>query len=139
MPIAHVVFSSPVTHHHLHLTSPTLNDLEAMSDQNLQGTQLVVIGDEDTDRVGRRAGLAPARMGLAAFLLVVEALYQSADAFPPLKSAVGAITAIVTLCEVCARNIFSFLHIDCLTIEGSRKPERCDAARSSSISGILYS
>lgn len=74
-----------------------------MSDQNLQTTQLVVIGDGDTRRVNRRAGSAAARMGLAAFLLVVEALYQSADVCPPLKSAVGAITAIVTLCEVCAQ------------------------------------
>lgn len=81
-----------------------------MSDQNLQATQVVAIADEDTRRVGRRAGLATARMGLAAFLLVVEALYQSADAFPPLKSAVGAITAIVTLCEVCAQKMISFVY-----------------------------
>lgn len=65
-----------------------------------------MIDDGDTRRVGRRADLGTARVGLATFLHLVEALYQSADACPPLKSAFGAITAIVTLCEVCARNIF---------------------------------
>lgn len=82
-----------------------------MSDQTLQATRLAAIVDEETRRDGRSAGLAAARMGLAAFLIVVEALYQSADAFPPLKSAVGAITAIVTLCEVCARKTISSLFV----------------------------
>lgn len=75
-----------------------------MSDQNLQATQLGTTGDGVTRRSNRRAGSAAAQMGISAFLLVVEALYESADAFPPLKSAVGAIMAIVTLCEVCARS-----------------------------------
>lgn len=75
-----------------------------MSDQNLQATQLGTIGDGVTRRSNRRASSAAAQIGITAFLLVVEALYESADAFPPLKSAVGAIMVIVTLCEVCARS-----------------------------------
>lgn len=70
----------------------------------MQTMQLVAIGEEVTHGGNRSAVRDSARMGLAAFLVVVEALYQSADAFPPLKSAVGAIMAIVTLCEVCARS-----------------------------------
>lgn len=102
-----LTFSSSLRHYHLHPTSRTVTDLEIMSDQVFQETQLVVIGGQVTRRGNRRAGPVSARMGLAAFLLVVEALYQSADACPPLKSAVGAIMAIVTLCEVWARKIFS--------------------------------
>lgn len=92
----------------------------------MQAMQLVVI-DEGVTRGGNCSAVRDsARMGLAAFLVVVEALYQSADAFPPLKSAVGAILAIVTLCEVCARSfLIKHSHNCCSTIECSRKPARC--------------
>lgn len=84
-----------------------------MSEQNTRPAQLVVASNETTRRRNRGAVSVSARMGLAAFLLVVEALYQSADAFPPLKSAVGGIMAILTLYEVC--NCIPFSHFIILT------------------------
>lgn len=91
-----------------------------MSEQNTRPDQLVVASNETTRRRNRGAVSVSARMGLAAFFLVVEALHQSEDACPPLKSAVGAIMAIVTLCEVCDRILFSH----CILLTPKRKSVR---------------
>lgn len=54
------------------------------------------------------AGPVSAHWGFQAFLLVIEVLHQSAEACPPLKSAVEGLMAIVTLFEVRARKLLSY-------------------------------
>ena len=43
-------------------------------------------------------------------LLTIDALYDSADACPPLKSAVGAIRAIISICMVRQRVIMRIMN-----------------------------
>lgn len=73
-------------------------------------TQVVELSNEAATRSARKAGSVSSseQMGIQIFLLVIEALHQSAEACPPLRSAVGAIMAIVILCEVRARNLLSY-------------------------------
>ena len=70
------------------------NTQETAADRNVAGIE------------GRRRGwvrrhLRPVRENIVPpILITIDALYESADACPPLKSAVGGIRAIVNLCSV---------------------------------------
>ena len=71
-----------------------------------ENTQETVDGQDVAGIGGRGRGwihkhFRPVRENIVPpILITIDALYESADACPPLKSAVGGIRAIVNLCSV---------------------------------------